>query len=83
MKLLALSAEIPRLENLYIYIYIFLLVWTKLFYNFKVDTFESVYMISPPRDSQLRSNRLKVRNLKQAFVKNIEIVEITRTDNKI
>lgn len=81
MKLLALSAEIPRLENLYIYI--FLLVWMKLFYNFKVDTFESVYVISPPRDSQLRSNRLKVRNLKQAFVKNIEIVEITRTDNKI
>lgn len=52
----------------------------KLFYNFKVDTFESVYMISPPRDSQLR---LKVRNLKQAFVKNIEIVEITRIDNKM
>lgn len=80
MKLLALSAEIPRLENLYIYIYIFLLVWMKLFYNFKVDTFESVYVISPPRDSQLR---LKVRNLKQAFVKNIEIVEITRIDNKM
>lgn len=78
MKLLALSAEIPRLENLYIYI--FLLVWMKLFYNFKVDTFESVYVISPPRDSQFR---LKVRNLKQAFVKNIEIVEITRTDNKM
>lgn len=55
----------------------------KLFYNFKVDTFESVYMISPPRDSQLRSNRLKVRNLKQAFVKNTEIVEITRIDNKM